>query len=529
MARAACSGAAMMLLSFAGKMHAQNLLNNPGFETGNLTNWTMFQANNYIQAGSPVRSGTFSYKVYGQFNTSYNYTGIYQDNPSAPGATYSADGWVCTIGSDAVHGQDQVWIEVSFRDASSNALALYRSPVVTGASIAGFGGTNVWFDLQVTNQCSFTNAPALMLLPGAVIGAVTGPVAPPGTVWVRYQLVFAQGSDNANGSMYFDDLTLNQTGGGVTSPRQWNIVWSDEFNGSSIDTTKWTFENGNNYGWGNNELEYYTSSSQNAYVSNGVLHIVALTNSISGYSFTSARMKTQGLYSTPVYGRFEWRAKLPAGVGMWPALWLLGTNITSAGWPTCGEIDVVENNGATPTWVQGSLHWGPSNGEINNTATYNFVSPDSVTNWHTYDLVWNPGSIQFYVDGNLYENDTGLSTPFNAPFFFIMNLAVGGNYLAVNGTNPTVAQIEAGTTFPAEMQVDYVRVYEQTAPLAISVATQPNGGFTLSWPTNIVCHLQVQTNSLVGGNWSDLPGTTSPYAVTPDPNQGAVFYRLESP
>lgn len=310
-----------------------------------------------------------------------------------------------------------------------------------------------------------------------------------------------------------------------------NIVWSDEFNGTSIDTTKWTYDLGDNCPqncqWGNQELEYYTSRTNNAYVANGLLHIVARQESYSGYSFTSARMKTQGLYSTPIWGRFEWRAKLPAGVGMWPALWMLGTNITSpgVGWPLCGEIDVVENNGATPTWVQGSLHWGPSNGEISRTATYNFPSPDSVTNWHTYDLVWKAGIIQFYVDGNLYENDTGLATPFNAPYFFIMNLAVGGTYVG----KPTIAQIEAGTSFPQEMQVDYVRVYEQTPPMAIAVAPQTDGSMVLSWPTNIVCHLQVQTNSVVGGNWSDLPGTTSPYVVIPDPSQSAVFYRLESP
>jgi beta-glucanase (GH16 family) len=308
-----------------------------------------------------------------------------------------------------------------------------------------------------------------------------------------------------------------------------NIVWSDEFNGTSIDTTKWTFETGSdcpaNCGWGNNELEYYTSRTNNAYVDgNGLLHIVAQQESYAGYNFTSARMKTQDLYNTPVYGRFEWRAKLPSGVGMWPALWLLGSDFPTVGWPGCGEIDVVENNGATPTWVQGSLHWGTS-GEISRTQTYNFPSPDSVTNWHTYDLVWSPGLIQYFVDGTLYENDAGLSTPFNAPFFFIMNLAVGGNYVG----NPTVAQIEAGTTFPAEMLVYYVRVYEQTAPMAIAVAPQLDGSLSLSWPTNIVCHLQVQTNSLVGGNWTDLPGTTSPYVVIPDPTQGTVFYRLASP
>ncbi len=304
-----------------------------------------------------------------------------------------------------------------------------------------------------------------------------------------------------------------------------NIVWSDEFNGSSIDRTKWTFESGNNNGWGNSELEYYTSSLQNAYVSNGVLHIVARQQSAGGFSFTSARMKTQGLYNTPVFGVFEWRAKLPAGVGMWPALWMLGSNFPTVGWPACGEIDVVENSGATPTWVQGSLHWGTS-GEISKTAKYNFISPDSVTNWHTYDLVWKVGTIQFFVDGNLYETQTGLGSPFNAPFFFIMNLAVGGSYVG----NPSVATIEAGTAFPQEMQVDYVRVYEQTAPMAISVAPQSDGSLQLSWPTNIVCHLQVQTNSVVGGNWSDVAGgTTNPFVVIPDPSQSAVYYRLVSP
>jgi beta-glucanase (GH16 family) len=301
-----------------------------------------------------------------------------------------------------------------------------------------------------------------------------------------------------------------------------NIVWSDEFNGTSIDTTKWTFETGNNGGWGNQELEYYTGRTNNAYVSNGILHIVAQQESFGGESFTSARMKTEGLYSK-TFGIFEWRAKLPGGSYMWPALWMLGANFPTVGWPACGEIDVVEYNGTTPTFSQGSLHWGTS-GEISKTAKYPFVSPDSVTNWHIYDLVWNLNSIKFLVDGNLYETQT-VGSPFNAPFFLIMNLAVGGNYV---GT-PSVATIEAATTFPQEMQVDYVRVYDNTAPMVISFAPQTNGSLQLSWPTNIVCHLQVQTNSVVPGNWTDLPGTTSPYVVIPDPNQSAVFYQLESP
>ena len=297
--------------------------------------------------------------------------------------------------------------------------------------------------------------------------------------------------------MYFDDLTLNQTGGTVVTPpppTQWNIVWDDEFNGTAINPAIWTFENGNNGGWGNNELEYYTGRTNNAYVSNGFLHIVARQESTNGFSFTSARMKTQGLYATPTYGRFEWRAKLPAGVGMWPALWMMGTNFPLVGWPGCGEIDVVENNGSNPDFVQGSLH---SNGG-DPTAIHNFTGGESVTNFHTYLLDWEPGSIKWFVDGQVYETQSS-QTPFNAPFFFLMNLAVGGQYVG----SPTISQIKAGTVFPAELQVDYVRIYEQTAPLQISV-TQSNGSVFLTWPSNIVCHLQVQTNSLANGNWFDV-------------------------
>jgi beta-glucanase (GH16 family) len=230
-------------------------------------------------------------------------------------------------------------------------------------------------------------------------------------------------------------------------------------------------------------------------------------------------MKTQGLYATPTYGRFEWRARLPAGVGMWPALWMMGTNFPAVGWPGCGEIDVVENNGSNPAFVQGSLH--STGGDP--TAIYNFTGGGSVTNFHTYLLDWEPSSIQWFVDGQLYETQTS-QAPFNAPFFFLMNLAVGGQYLGY----PTIGQINAGTIFPAELQVDYVRIYKQTAPLQIS-ATQSNGSVILSWPTNIVCHLQVQTNSFANGNWFDLGNTTNPFVTAPDPNNASVFFRLESP
>jgi len=306
LARAAGGCAAIMFFLLAGEGHAQNILNNPGFETGSFNNWTTFGPNNYVQSGSPAHSGNNYYKVYGQFNTTINFTGVYQENASTPGDIYSADGWAYSSDSDEIHGSDAVWIEVTFQDASYNALADYRSAVVTGNNIAGFGGFSTWFDLQITNQCSFTNASALILSPGTVTNAVANLVAPAGTAYVRYQVVFSQGTDNANGSMYFDDLTLNQTGYTPPPGTQWNIVWSDEFNGTSINSSNWTFETGNNYGWGNQEREYYTSNTNNAYVDgNGFLHIVALQQSMGGFNFTSARMKTEGLYSTPTYGRFQ--------------------------------------------------------------------------------------------------------------------------------------------------------------------------------------------------------------------------------
>jgi beta-glucanase (GH16 family) len=144
---------------------------------------------------------------------------------------------------------------------------------------------------------------------------------------------------------------------------------------------------------------------------------------------------------------------------------------------------------------------------------------------------WEPNSVSFSVDGHVYETVTSWTsalgpfpTPFNAPEFLLMNLAAGGNFVG----NPSVAAIEAGTVFPAEIQVDHVRVLQRTAPLQIA-ATRSNGNVVLTWPANIVCHLQVQTNFLTGGNWSDVANTTNPVIIMPSQNNACVFYRLESP
>src|SRR5690349_9183150 len=140
--------------------HAVNLLLNPGFEINAFSGWQTYGANNYTETGSHARSGTNYYKVYGQFTASDNYTGINQDNPATPGSTYSADGWAFSLLADGggIHGQDQVWIEVSFRDAALNTISLYRSAIISGANISSFGGLDQWFNLPVTNAWLFTNS-----------------------------------------------------------------------------------------------------------------------------------------------------------------------------------------------------------------------------------------------------------------------------------------------------------------------------------------------------------------------------------
>jgi beta-glucanase (GH16 family) len=244
-----------------------------------------------------------------------------------------------------------------------------------------------------------------------------------------------------------------------TARGDWQLVWSDEFDGSAINTNNWTFDIGNGSGgWGNKELEYYTSRPQNVYVTNGILHIIANKESYGGQNYTAAKLKTLGLFSQ-TYGRFEFRAKLPQGQGYWPALWLMPKHSAYGRWPASGEIDVMENKGNDPAVVRGTIHYAGADGRhLQSTGGYTFPRNDGAANFHVYLLEWTTNTINWYVDGRRYETQTNWSTagaaypaPFNQPFYIIMNLAVGGDY----GGNP-----DAHTVFPGEMQVDYIRVYD---------------------------------------------------------------------
>jgi beta-glucanase (GH16 family) len=227
------------------------------------------------------------------------------------------------------------------------------------------------------------------------------------------------------------------------------LVWSDEFNGSSINTSNWTFETGAG-GWGNNELEYYTNRPENARVANGNLIIEARKENYGGSPYTSARLKTQGLKNW-TYGRVEARIKMPNGQGLWPAFWMLGQNITQVGWPGCGEIDIMEHINSESV-VHGTIHW-----DNNSHASYgNQSSNIDVTQYHTYAIQWDTNSIKWFVDGVQYNeaniaNNINGTDEFHKPFFIILNLAVGGSWPG----NPS-----GSTAFPAQMLVDYVRVYQ---------------------------------------------------------------------
>jgi beta-glucanase (GH16 family) len=258
------------------------------------------------------------------------------------------------------------------------------------------------------------------------------------------------------------------------------LVWSDEFTGSGTsnilpNAKVWAYDTGFQC-CGNNEQETYCAAGSgtspcdpnnpNASIDpTGILHITA--RNPSGTTYTSARMKTEGLFSFQ-YGRIEARLLLPESQGMWPAFWLLGNNIVTLSWPACGELDVMEhidgNNpppyvGGTPPgydWIAGSVHGGTSASEANGTQQYH-PNGFSAAAWHTYGMIWSKGQVEYYVDdpSNVYATFTPANFPGTWPFdqgpqFIILNLAVGGSW---------PGNVDGTTVFPGDMQVDYVRIY----------------------------------------------------------------------
>lgn len=236
----------------------------------------------------------------------------------------------------------------------------------------------------------------------------------------------------------------------------WSLIWSDEFDlDGTPATSKWNYDIGTGSGgWGNNELQYYTNRSDNVVQQNGNLIITAKKETYGSSDYTSARLKTQGKFSF-TYGKVEVRAKLPSGTGVWPAIWMLGDDITSIGWPACGEIDIMEYVGYQPNVVHSAIHTTSSSGNTVNHHSMDLSSAEE--EFHVYSIQWTSTQIRFYVDETLHYtyqpsgyNDA--TWPFTKNQFLILNLAVGGNWGGSQGVDDSI--------FPQQFLIDYVRVYQ---------------------------------------------------------------------
>ena len=281
----------------------------------------------------------------------------------------------------------------------------------------------------------------------------------------------------------------------AVKPDEWKLVWNDEFDGDRVDPLKWDYDLGNGFfdykshqwiaGWGNEELQYYTREPENVFVKDGCLTIRAIKESLHGCGYTSARLKTRKRDGTPLfttlYGKVEFRAKVPWGKGLWPALWMLPLDDKYGGWAASGEIDLMEIVGEKPHQVLNSIHFGsvyPERSLV--THVHDLPGGSTVADWHVYAVEWEPGEIRFYVDGvhtstqafwwscSKTVDGSGVvpkrmadlndwPAPFDQPFYLLMNVAVGGNF--PGAPNPA-------TRFPAELVVDYVRVYDKVGGYA---------------------------------------------------------------
>lgn len=474
-------------LIFAGGFAFGNLLTNPGFEDGptgqlpgvSIPGWVAWGGNGRLHDVASRTIDDQAFKIW------WNDTGVYQDVTVTPGTDYTFSVNMFSISSDALSGWNGL-IKAEFYDGVNMDLASALAVLEVGRFDPTSDAVDVWKNVSST----FT--------------------APPGAVVGRIVLMFA--GDTGSGALNYDDASVVQANpspdfnddgivnlldlaGLITAMQQYSsdydlngsgtvdiadimlfatdwlyeipdlpgyeLVWSDEFDGTTIDYSNWTHQIMPGADSGNNELQYYTNSSNNSWVANGNLVIRAIEENYYNHAYTSARLTSAGKRSFQ-YGRMEARIKLPTGEGMWPAFWMMPENWDTWGWASCGEIDIMEAVDV-PLATHGTIHFGgnwPNNTSSGGSYSQSIGgSPvDFSQDFHVYALEWEPNQMRWYVDGNLYSIKTSWWTsagaypaPFNKPFHFILNIAVGGNW-----PGPP----DASTVFPQKMKVDYVRVYQ---------------------------------------------------------------------
>ncbi len=260
------------------------------------------------------------------------------------------------------------------------------------------------------------------------------------------------------GSILNDDTKFEVNETGYTTPNSYpgmNLVWADEFNGTTLNAENWNYDVGDgcpNCGWGNNELQYYTAGD-NLYFQSGKMILEARKENKNGKSYTSTRLTSMNKRSFK-FGRIDFRAKIPSGQGIWPAFWMLGDNFPTAGWPACGEIDILEVLGQQPSKIYSTIHF--KSGNTSARVEKSLVTATSLADeFHVYSLVWEKDKIKTMVDDKTIAefdpSQVSAAYPFNEKFFFIMNIAVGGNW---------PGSPNATTYFPQFMMVDYIRVFQ---------------------------------------------------------------------
>jgi len=242
--------------------------------------------------------------------------------------------------------------------------------------------------------------------------------------------------------------------------KDWQMVWSDEFDTDGlVDTAKWNYDTiGNEYGWGNNEAQWYTvANPENCKIENGILIIAAKEEPVSGKEYSSARLTTKGKGDWK-YCKAEVRAKLPAGNGTWPAIWMLSSDYIYGGWPKSGEIDIMEHVGFNPDTVLSTIHTEKFNHMIGTQVGKRTGLPTATADFHVYAMEWEKNEIRSYVDGNQYfsfknSGEGHEAWPFDQPFHLILNLAIGGGLGGQKGID--------NSRFPHHFEIDYVRVYQK--------------------------------------------------------------------
>jgi len=271
-------------------------------------------------------------------------------------------------------------------------------------------------------------------------------------------------------------VTTSCSSNKIPAKEGWTLVWNDEFTGNALDTTKWDYQigTGSQYGldgWGNQEAQYYTP--ENVSVSDGMLVLEARKENKEGKAYTSGRIRTMKQDDTVLFatkfGRIEARMQLPKGSGIWPAFWMLPATTTYGGWPMSGEIDIMEARGRLPNRVYGAIHYGqPWPGHKYSDKMGKFPAGQTIADFHTYAVEWEPGVIRWFIDDEMYfetsswwsmapdgEEPYEYPAPYNEPFYILLNLAIGGTY--------DEYRMPGAADIPAKMLVDYVRVYEKTA------------------------------------------------------------------